>query len=850
MSKRPKPDKPARTRSIGTTLIGLLLVPLLGLVGLWGFVASTTISKAASEYNLHRVGLGLYQDTQVLLLAFEKERATTFIWQSSPQPPPASQLADVRHASDVAIAAFEGSSDVSRSLHKATNGQLNGIAGIRTAIDAGQLSPAEGFQRYSNVINAVLTVFITPAQPDTTLYEHSLASLDAARSQEQLSRQIVLIEGVELDRTTLNPADRLVFAGAAANEQIELEDAIALADGSSQASMVQLSESPLYAELTTLQNLIANPATSRSAFASALAAWTSVSKKVYNQLQAIGNAFKLPIINASATLGRTLVLQAVLSGGLGLLALLLSVFLGIRFGRRVRAELTGLRDGVQAMAHERLPRVIKELRDGAEVDVAAESPPLPTGKITEVARVADAFSTVQRTAIDAAVGQANLRKGVSQVFLNLSLRNQSLLHRQLGLLDTLERTTEDPNALGDLFRLDHLTTRMRRNAESLIILSGSTPGRGWRDPVPVLDVLRAAIAEVEDYVRVDVVGESSEKVVGIAVNDVVHLIAELVENATAFSPPNTQVHLRAETVGYGVAVEVEDRGLGPSPEELETMNARLSGPPEFELPGSGQLGMFVVGQLAARHGIKVSLRPSPYGGTTAIVLLPHAIIVPRGEANPPSPGSPAQRPAPQASRVWQPDATDPDPSWAAALGVGSPGRHRLDTAAPPSHSESPGYAEPMSNGSSLPLDDRIITPESNGLVATDEPGARREQVRGPWEPPIGQETARLNPSWDGPPSGGTHLGLPLRVRQANLAPQLRRQNAEEVSQPPTADESASRSPEETLTMMSAFQDGWLRGRSDALDELDEGPADEPGDQPDAELANPDAQHAHDGEASR
>jgi signal transduction histidine kinase len=863
MSNRPKADKPARTRSIGTTLVGLLLVPLIGLVGLWGFVASTTISKATDEYQLHRVGLGLYQDTQVLLLAFEKERASTFIWQSSPVTLPASKLAGVRHASDVAIAAFEASSDVSPRLHNATNGELDSIRSIRSSIDDGQLNPAQGFQQYGDVINAVLTVFITPAQPDTTLYEHSLASLDAARSQEQLSRQIVLIEGVELDHTTLNAADRLVFAGAAANEQIELQDAIALADDASRPTLVQLSKGPIYTELTTLQNLIGDPSTSRAAYASALSAWTSVSTRVYNQLQAIGNAFKLPIINASATLGRTLVLQAALSGGLGLLALLLSVFLGIRFGRRVRAELTGLRDGAQTMANERLPRVIKELRDGAEVDVAAESPPLPVGKIAEVARVAEAFSTVQRTAIDAAVGQANLRKGVSQVFLNLSLRNQSLLHRQLGLLDTLERTTEDPNALGELFRLDHLTTRMRRNAESLIILSGSVPGRGWRDPVPVLDVLRAAIAEVEDYVRVEVVGESSEKVVGVAVNDVVHLIAELVENATAFSPPNTQVHLRAETVGFGVAVEVEDRGLGPSPEELEMMNARLAGPSELELPGSGQLGMFVVGQLAARHGIKVSLRQSPYGGTTAIVLMPHAIIVPREEANPPSPGNLPQRQSDQGNRSSrEADATDPDPSWAAALAVGTPGRHRLETILPAVHPETRGYAEPASNGGPLPLNDRTITPESNGFVATDLPGTSSEPVRGPWEPPIGQETtvrpkgddplrtpAGVHPSWGEPTPSGTHLGLPLRVRQANLAPQLRRQNTEEAAVPPPPDDPVTRSPEETLSMMSAFQDGWRRGRSDALDELDEGPSDEPGDLPEARLEFPDVQHAHDGEAS-
>jgi signal transduction histidine kinase len=617
MSKQSDQARPARTRSIGTTLVGLLLVPMIALVGLWGFVASTTISKATSEYDLHRVGFGEYQETQVMLLAFEKERATTFIWQSSPQPLPVSQLSAVRKASDVAIDAFQASKDVTQSVRQDSASQLSSIAGIRDEVDAGRLSPAAAFEQYSNIINAVLTVFILPAQPDTEIYQRSLASLDAARTQEQLSRQIVLIEGVELDHTALNAADRLAFADAVASQALLLEDAIALSQGSVRTSLLALANSSGYGELLALQSQITG-ATTGTGFANALSAWTPVSKKVYGQLQAIENEIKGPLVNASGQLGRSLVLQAVLSGGLGLLALLISVFLMFRFGRRVRAELTGLQVGAQTMANERLPRVIKELADGDEVDVAAESPPLLAGKITEVARVAEAFSTVQRTAIDAAVGQANLRKGVSQVFLNLSLRNQSLLHRQLGLLDTLERTTEDPNALGELFRLDHLTTRMRRNAESLIILSGSTPGRGWRDPVPVLDVLRAAIAEVEDYVRVEVVGESPEFVVGVAVNDVVHLIAELVENATAFSPPNTQVHLRAETVGFGVAVEVEDRGLGPQPEELESINAKLATPSGFELPGSGQLGMFVVGQLAARHGIKVSLRPSPYGGTTAI----------------------------------------------------------------------------------------------------------------------------------------------------------------------------------------------------------------------------------------
>ena len=274
---------------------------------------------------------------------------------------------------------------------------------------------------------------------------------------------------------------------------------------------------------------------------------------------------------------------------------------------------------------------VSRLRRGEDVDIAAESPPLATGKTTEIAKVAEAFSTVQRTAVEAAVGQARLRKGISQVFLNLAWRSQSLLHRQLSMLDGMERRSSEPEALEDLFRLDHLTTRMRRHAEGLTILSGATSARGWRHPVPAIDVLRGAVAEVEDYTRVNVVTQSRDGVAGAAVADVIHLLAELIENATAYSPPNTQVMVTADGVANGFAVEIEDRGLGISHEDLAKFNEQLADPPEFDLADSDQLGLFVVGRLAARHQIKITLRQSPYGGTTAIVLLPHGIVVPERE---------------------------------------------------------------------------------------------------------------------------------------------------------------------------------------------------------------------------
>ena len=413
------------------------------------------------------------------------------------------------------------------------------------------------------------------------------------------------------------------------------------------------------------------------------------------------------------------------------------------------------------MANQHLPHVIERLRRGDEVDVEAESPPLPTGNITEIASVAQAFSTVQRTAVEAAVGQADLRKSVNQVFLNLSLRNQSLLHRQLGMLDSMERATNEPSALADLFRLDHLTTRMRRHAEGLIILSGATPGRGWRDPVPVLDVLRAAIAEVEDYVRVDAASDSRDSVVGAAVNDVIHLVAELVENATTFSPPTTRVEIRADVVGNGFAVEIEDRGLGLAPAELADINARLASPPEFDLANSDQLGLFVVGQLAARHGIRVSLRESPYGGTTAIVLLPHNVIVREGETRSrgsasgtgqPAPAGPPAAPLPADAPPPPADATSPIARRERTSAFSLTGRHRLDHV-PPQNGTVPGRDHGLSSGA------------PDGLWAgLGEPAGAASPARGPWDP------AQPGPAGPAGPAGPRGL----RTRCARTWPGGRR----------------------------------------------------------------------------
>ena len=343
----------------------------------------------------------------------------------------------------------------------------------------------------------------------------------------------------------------------------------------------------------------------------------------------------------SAGVHGTVLIRIAVADGIGLVAVLVAAAGMAWFARRISRDAFVLESSARRFADQQLPQLVEQLRRGDAIDSGSELSPSAHMKVTELARAAAALTSVQRTALAAAATETSLRSGISQVFVSLARRSQSLLQRQLRLLDELERKAVDPGALADLFPLDHLTTRMRRHAEGLIILSGAVPGRAWSHPVPVIDVVRGAIAEVEDYKRIAVVTTSEDMVTGSAVADMVHLLAELIENAALFSPSGTRVEVKAERVGNGFAFEIEDRGLGIKPEELDAINVRLGSPADFDLANADQLGLFVVGKLAARHGIRVFLRPSPYGGTTAIVLMPSSMIAAAGDAS----AQPADGPA-------------------------------------------------------------------------------------------------------------------------------------------------------------------------------------------------------------
>ena len=510
----------------------------------------------------------------------------------------------------------------------------------------------------------------------------------------------------------------------------------------------------------------------------------------------------------------TVLVRIALADAVGLVATLIAAIAMTWFARRLFNEVSTVEATARRFADQQFPDLVERLRRGEQLDLEDELPVPAPVKTTEVARVATAVASIQQTALTAAATETSLRTGISQVFVSLARRSLSLLQRQLRLIDDLEEKATHPAALADLFPLDHLTTRMRRHAEGLIILSGSVPGRGWTSPVPVIDVVRGAVAEVEDYKRVEVVTDSEDMVAGSVVADMIHLLAELVENATLFSPSGTRVEVRAERVGNGFAFEIEDRGLGIKPDELDAINAQLGSPADFDLANADQLGLFVVGKLAARHGVRVFLRPSPYGGTTAIVLMPNSMITSAADAQ--KPAQPADDDAPAArGRSLQLALTGRTERPAQRTESAAPLRQVFAGLPPVGEASVPGgpgtdlgsapIGVPVPGASpadpAFPLRDPAFLGQR---VIPGQPTAGSGQPGGAVHPP-----AALQPPRGGTDSG-THRGLPRRVRQANLSPHLRAKPSHGPATPTREPE--MRSPEQAQKLLASLQSGWERGR--------------------------------------
>ncbi|MFJ3672702.1 nitrate- and nitrite sensing domain-containing protein [Streptomyces sp. NPDC090106] len=321
--------------------------------------------------------------------------------------------------------------------------------------------------------------------------------------------------------------------------------------------------------------------------------------------------------------------DAILNAAVVLASVLLAVLLAAWVARSMTRSMLRLRGAALEIAEKQLPSLIEKLSHPRPYPVDTRVAPIPISSRDEIGEVARAFDQVHREAVQLAAEQALLRGNVSAIFTSLSRRSEALVEGQLHLITELENHEGDPDQLENLFRLDHLATRMRRNGENLLILAGEEPRHRWEQPVSLIDTLRAATSEVEQYARIEFSGIPEAFVHGRAVTDVVHLLAELLENATTFSSPHSRVHVTAAALPDGRAmVEIHDQGIGLRPEDFAELNRKLADPPTVDSAISQRMGLFVVGRLAERHGIGVQLRPSRDGqGAIALVMLPQPTMV-------------------------------------------------------------------------------------------------------------------------------------------------------------------------------------------------------------------------------
>ncbi|WP_344628415.1 sensor histidine kinase, partial [Kitasatospora arboriphila] len=666
-----------RSSSIRAKIIALLMVPIVALTGLWVYATLVTTGDVRSQFDVSSSFHELVKPVDQYTLDLQEERRAAVL-----------RLADP---------GSQANKDAYEHAQAATDHSLRELRYLNDTEALGRLD-AQQRTKYQDILTAAdqLSAIRGQALRDVVSWDHELLAYSdlvetvfpfrsafAGRQSGQLPRQTMLL-------TELVRAREYLSCEAAAMQALRVTDKpgdemiqVALDNMHSQQALfsvyageLDLTDQRDYADLRSSDNWMALAAAEANFDSSVQRAaavhanpkdpWRESATPVLASYADLNTRLADRIGERAESYAINQIVRGAVAGLIGLLAVVLSILISYRIGRGHVRELVALRNAAQELSGTRLPQMMGRLRRGESVDVAAETPDLEFGA-AEIGQVGRAFHDVQVVAVEALVEQAELRRGVAAVFVNLARRSQVLLHRQLTLLDAMERRTEDPTELEDLFRLDHLTTRMRRHSEGLIILSGGSPGRAWRKPVRMVDVVRAAVGEVEDYARVIVRPFPGTGLLGSAVADVTHLVAELIENATVFSPPHAQVTVQGEVVAHGFCLEIDDRGLGLSEHALEEINQRLAVEQEFDLADTDRLGLFVVSRLARRHGIRVHLRPSPYGGSTAVVLVPRELLADANEVMADQfSGRPAAEPA-------RPAAGTPSAGAGAAGGLGGSG---------------------------------------------------------------------------------------------------------------------------------------------------------------------------------
>ncbi|MEV4894025.1 nitrate- and nitrite sensing domain-containing protein [Nonomuraea sp. NPDC055795] len=622
-------------------LIALIAVPTA--VGVWigGLQIVDSIGRAnAYQRVLEKAELGDSITELVHELALERDRAVQYVAVGRRKPAEA-DLRGTFTPVDKAVTAFNQKAAVISDAHgesvslmvQQMQGRLEEISFARDTVIKSQLPALPTMRKYSQIIDALQKFHdeIGQGDVDETLSNSVRAFSALTRAKDAASQQRGLLAAAATTGA-FQTGEQEAFGGARAQQESEIaafrstasidelqfyEDTVTGADVD-RAALFRLRALSQAAEGSAIDLDSRTRADADRWFESitgAIDAMRTVEKRLSQSINVQSRGLK--------DSAQTSALFAAVGSGLLLILVLIVTTL---MARSLVSPLRRLRSEALHIAGQRLPDTVRTMRETVDASTP-EVPPIGVVSEDEIGEVARAFDEVHREAVRLAGEESRLRSNVNAMFVNLSRRSQTLVERQITLIDGLEQGEQDESRLANLFKLDHLATRMRRNSENLLVLAGQDPPRRWSQPVKLVDVARASLSEVENYERVVLQVPDGVSVAGQAVNDVIHLLAELVENALSFSPRETRVTVSGSRIdGGGVMLSITDSGIGMTGEELTQANDRLTDAPTVDVSVSRRMGLFVVARLAHRHGIRVQLRPHGSGGLTAMVLLPEALL--------------------------------------------------------------------------------------------------------------------------------------------------------------------------------------------------------------------------------
>ena len=791
----PRPWAPSRWR-VRTKVVAVVLVPLvLALV-----LAAVTVGNQLAERSaLQQVAAGTRLSGTVagLVDALQVERSEAAAFVAADRRPDRTPLDLAADRVDRAVGALRDAGPSVTELDPGVQdryavalARLDGLGALRSAAVATRYPAPSVVTSYTGFVEPLLDlardVAGTAGQTAVVRPATSLAALGRAKEQAEIQHALLLVaaaggtfpsgDGEALRSAVAEQAAATAeFEAGASPAQVQVfEDTVA---GPEVDQRIRILQTALLRDGGGQPPGVDPVAWDRAAGATREAMRT-VETGLFTELEGTADA----LVSRAGT--------TVLVVGIAVvLGVLLAVLLAALIAGSLITPLRRLRYSALDVAERRLPTSIQRLEEGSGDEEDTDVEPVPIDTEEEVGEVARAFDTVHREAVRLAGEQARLRTNLNALFVNLSRRSQGLVERQLLVIDSLEGREEDPDVLAELFALDHLATRLRRNGENLLVLGGSAPARGGSEPVPVTDLVRAAVGEIEDYTRVDVRPAPAVHLRGGPADDLTHLLAELLDNATTYSPPGAPVVVSASRApDGGLVLEVTDQGLGMDADELAEANARLERPVLLDSSVPRQMGLFVVGELARRHEIVARLLPGDDGGIAASVQVPAALLVRpvRVEPDPvePDPVVPAPRPEPAGDPVGEPDSdplTDRLPVVGAEEGA----------------DESPIFREMCSAWFSEegPPAPRTSAEAAPAWRSTADEGWRAVAARaaGATETPREQ----------------TGSGLPRRRRGAELVPGGAPAEADDVPRPRRAVDA-----EALRGRMGSFQDGIRRGRRD------------------------------------